>query len=42
MDPQEIVEQLELLKAEIEWNLSIEYQPVLDEAIAYIEEHENA
>ena len=41
MDPQEIVEQLEQLKAEIEWDLSVEYQTALDEAIAFIKEHEN-
>lgn len=41
MDPEEMMEKLEQLKAEIEWDLSIEYQTVLDEAIAFIKEHEN-
>ena len=41
MDPEELMEKLELLKAEIEWDLSSEYQTVIDETIAYIEEHEN-
>lgn len=32
----EVIDKLELLKAEIEWTNSIEYQIVIDEAIRYI------
>ena len=33
MSRQEIIQKLELLKAEIEWDYSIEYQILLDETI---------
>lgn len=36
MTRSEVVEKLELLKAEIEWDKNLEYQIVIDEAIRYI------
>lgn len=33
MTPEEMIKQLEMLKAEIEWEHSLEYQIVLDEVI---------
>lgn len=33
MTIQEIIQKLEVLKAEIEWDLSLEYQIVLDKVI---------
>ncbi len=36
MTRSEVIDKLELLKAEIEWDKNIEYQIVIDEAIRYI------
>lgn len=37
MTPQESIQVLNRLKAEIEWDLSLEYQEALDEAIEALE-----
>ena len=38
MSIQELISKLKILKAEIEWDLSIEYQIVLDETISILED----
>lgn len=38
MSNQELISKLKILKAEIEWDLSIGYQVVLDEVIGILED----
>ena len=41
MEIQEMIRKLELLKAEIEWDFSLEYQVTLEQAIFILREIEN-